>query len=113
MERYLLVPWLATEGLQLSKFTDIVDRAYVVAPVHGRGGPRNFVAVVGRPAAQAYARRKRRFAGLSSALDDALISGAMPGDIAPDELSISTSVIRSSRPEDLLNALERIARGQE
>ncbi len=78
--------WLLDEGLGVGEFIEIVDRAYAAAPERWRRRPRRFMAHVGRPAAMAYARRKRWYAGLIAAYEDALASGALPGDVAPLEL---------------------------
>jgi hypothetical protein len=85
-EARALAAWLAAEGLAVGEFMEVVDRAYATAPEAWRGRSRPFVARRGRVAAAAYARRKRQCAGLLAALDEALISGALPGDVASREL---------------------------
>lgn len=85
-EALALARWLGNEGLSVGEFAEIVDGAYAAAPDQWCGQPRRFMAHVDRPAAAAYARRKRRFAGLIAAYEDALASGALPADAAPLEL---------------------------
>jgi hypothetical protein len=112
-EARALARWLAAESLGVGEFTEVVDRAYAAAPDQWQGQPRPFVAQFGRPAAQAYARRKRGFAGLA-ALEEALMSGALPGDVAPLELQTrASSYTRQRQADKLLSALERARRGQE
>ena len=93
---------------------EIVDRAYAIAPDYRRGPSKGFVAQVGWPAATAYAQRKRRFAGLTATLEDALVSGAFPGEVALDELQpAAPSPATQRRESDLLEAMDRIIRGEE
>ncbi len=113
-EARALAVWLATEGLDVGEFMEIVDQAYVAAPDHWRGRSRPFMVGFGRPAAQAYARRKRRLAGLMVAFEDALVSGALPGDVTPQDLQPATSAcLKQRQAEEVLSALERARRGQE
>jgi hypothetical protein len=108
-----LAIWLAAKGLDVGEFMEVVDRAYAAAPAHWDGQWQRYVAQFGRLAANAYARRKRRFAGLMATLEEALISGALPGDVAPQELRASALPWTKRRqPEELLCALERVRRGQ-
>ena len=81
-----LAAWLAAEGLKVSEFTDILDRVYAHTSDRWRGRALAFVTDYGRPVAEAYARRKRRFTQLMAALEDAQMSGALPGTVAPQEL---------------------------
>lgn len=106
-----LAGWLAAECVELWEFMDIVDRAYMQTADAWRGQLPAFVARSGRPAVARYARRKRRFAELTSTLDEARVRGAMPGEVAPEELQ----PLRAPRTghqsmEELLGVLER-ARG--
>lgn len=106
-----LATWLAAECLEVWEFMDIVDRAYAQASDDWHERPPAFVASRGRPAVEGYARRKRRFAELTTALDEACLCGALPGDVAPEDLRPLRSPKTEPRPvEDLLSALER-ARG--
>lgn len=110
-EARALATWLATEGLDVGEFMDVVDRAYATAPARWRARPRPFLARVGRPAAEAYARRKRRFAALSATLEEALVAGALPGEVAPEELRLPVSPhTEQRRAADHLAALERARR---
>ncbi len=112
-EARVLARWLAAEGLGLGEFMEIVDQAYAAAPDQWHGRSQPFMAHWGGPAAKAYARRKRRFAGLIATLEEALVSGALPGDVAPQELQLSASPWTKQRQaEELLSALERARRGQ-
>jgi hypothetical protein len=81
-----LSAWLAAEGLAVGEFMEIVDRAFAAAPDAWHGRSRPFVARFGRAAAAAYARRKRQCPGYLAALEEALISGARPADVAAREL---------------------------
>ncbi len=81
-----LAAWLAAEFLEVGEFMEIVDRGYAQASEEWRGRSRAFAAQCGRPVAKGYARRKRRFAELMAALEEARMSGALPGDVAPQEL---------------------------
>ncbi len=83
-----LAVWLATERLAVGEFMEIVDRVYARSPVEWRGQSPVFVSWFGRPGASEYARRKRRFAELVSALEEAHMTGALPGDVVPDELEL-------------------------
>jgi hypothetical protein len=110
-EARALATWLAAEGLALSEFMDVVDRAYAAAPAPQRVRPRPFLARWGRPAAAAYARRKRRFAALLAALDEALVSGALPGEVAPEELRLPVPPqVKERRTGELLAALQQARR---
>lgn len=95
-----LATWLAAIDLRIGELIEIVDRAYAVAADRWRGRPRHFMTCVGRPAAEAYVRRKRSFAGLMAALEDALVSGALPGEVAPAELQRCFGASRSYRRDD-------------
>jgi hypothetical protein len=106
-----LATWLAAEFLKVSEFTDIVDRAYARAAEEWNGRALTFVACCGRPAVAAYARRKRRYAELMAALEDARMCGAFPGDVAPQELQpLRPLQTRPRTVNELLGTLER-ARG--
>jgi hypothetical protein len=110
-EARALATWLAAEGLDLGEFMDVVDRAYATAPARWRARPRPFLARLGRPAVEAYARRKRRFAHLLATLEEALVAGALPGEVAPEELRLPVSPhTEHRRAADHLAALERARR---
>jgi hypothetical protein len=112
-ETHALAAWLATEGLGVPEFMEVVDRAYATAPRHGRGPTEDFVVRFGRPAAEIYARRKWRFAGLVAAYELALMSGALRGEVAPEELDPCVSPrARGGRADELVGALERAMHGQ-
>jgi hypothetical protein len=110
-EARALAAWLATEGLDVGEFMDVVDRAYATAPARWRARPRPFLTRLGRPAAEAYARRKQRFAHLLATLEEALVAGALPGEVAPEDLRLSVSPhTEQRRAADHLAALERARR---
>ena len=108
-----LAGWLAAECLEVWEFEDIVDRVYaqVADTWHGRSAA--FVASHGRPILVGYVRRRRRFAELMAALDDARLCGALPGDVRPEELQplLPPSSKRRSA-EELLAVLEHARRGE-
>jgi hypothetical protein len=110
-----LAAWLAAQQLEVWEFTDIVDRAYAQLPGGPDRGSAEFVARVGRPAAEAYAGRKRLFTRLMAtliALEDARMSGALPGEVALGELQPRPTPSTRLRSEDeLLGALERARSG--
>jgi hypothetical protein len=107
-----LATWLAADFLKVSEFTDIVDRVYAQAPAEWHGRSAAFVAYYGRSVVEGYARRKRRFAQLRTALEDAYMSGAFPGDVSSWELTPLRSPWTESRNvEDLLGVLERVRSG--
>jgi hypothetical protein len=109
-----LAIWLTVSGLDVSEFMEVVDRAYAVAPACWRGQSHRYVARFGRRAASIYARRKRRFARLMATLEEALISGALPGEVTPQELRLCTLPWTKRRePGEVLSALERVRRSQE
>ena len=107
-EAYALATCLAGECLGVREFMEIVDRAYAAAPQPERDHPEGFLVRRGRAAAEAYARRKRRFAGLVAAYELALMSGALRGEVAPEELDpCAWPRTGRRRAEELLGALER------
>ena len=111
--RRALVIWLATEGLEFGEFMEVVDRAYAVAPTAWQSQLRPFMTEIGQPTAAAYALRKHRFASLVGALEEALLSGAMAGDVSPQELRPLTTPPMHERPiAQVIAALER-ARGRQ
>jgi hypothetical protein len=106
-----LAAWLAAEFLGVGEFTDIVDRVYVWALDDWRGREPAFVTLCKRSVVEAYAGRKRRFTELMAALEDAQMSGALSGDVVPQELQPLRPPWSGTRTaEQLLGALER-ARG--
>ncbi len=108
-----LAIWLAANGLDVGEFMEVVDRAFAAAPARWQAQSQRYVARCGRLAAHAYARRKRRFAGLMATLEAAHISGALPGDVAPRELRpLALPWTRRRHPDELLGALERVRRGR-
>jgi hypothetical protein len=109
-EARALAAWLGAQGLQLGEFMELVDRAYARRHEHWRGRPDAFIRLVGTPVARRYALRKRRFARLVALLEAAMLSGAMPGEVAPYELDLPVAYLTSVRPmEELLAALERVS----
>lgn len=103
-----LATWLAAECLEVWEFMDIVDRAYVQASDDWHERQPAFVASRGRPVVEGYARRKRRFAELMIALDEACLRGALPGDVAPEDLRpLRSPKVEPRSVNDLLGALER------
>jgi hypothetical protein len=108
-----LATWLAAEGLDVGELMEVVDRSYAEAPGHWRGQSHRYLAQVGRLAATLYARRKRRFAALMATLEEALISGALPGDVAPGELRLPTRPWTKRRePGELISTIERVRHGE-
>ncbi|HLZ23333.1 MAG TPA: hypothetical protein VKQ30_14540 [Ktedonobacterales bacterium] len=103
-----LASWLAAECLEVWELMDIVDRVYAQAPDDWRRRSPAFVTRCGRPVVEGYARRKRRFAELMTALDEACLRGALPGEVALEELRPLHLPGSKPRPvEDLLGELER------
>jgi len=108
-----LATWLGAQGLQVGEFMEVVDRVYATAPRRWRGRTEVFVSVVGRPTARSYAQRKRHFGRLMAMLEAAMVSGALPGDVAPQELDLPVAIQTEPRPVDeLLAALERVSHGR-
>jgi hypothetical protein len=106
-----LARWLAAEELQVGEFMEVVDRVYVATPEARRGRSRYFVTQTGRPNAEVYARRKQQFVGLMAAFQEALLSGALPGDVAPLQLRPTQTPLRQTRPAaNLVVAIERARR---
>ncbi|MGZ3637521.1 MAG: hypothetical protein ACXWQR_08940 [Ktedonobacterales bacterium] len=106
-----LAGWLAAECIEVWEFMDIVDRAYVQTSEAQRERSPAFVRCYGHPVVAGYARRKQRFAELTATLDEARLRGALPDEVAPEELQpLLTSRTRHHSVEDLLGMLER-ARG--
>lgn len=106
-----LASWLSAEFLEVWEFTDIVDRMYVQAADTWRGRSPAFVAGCGRPVVIRYARRKRHFAEITAAHDEARQRGALPGEVTPEELQpLRPPDTRRRSVEDLLGILEH-ARG--
>jgi hypothetical protein len=104
-----LATWLASESLKVSEFTDLVDRVYAQASDEWRGKPPTFIARYGRPMVERYAQRKRGFAEHLAALEDAYMSGALPGDVLGAELSPLRPPGPDARSMDeVLSVLERI-----
>jgi hypothetical protein len=106
-----LARWLAAEELRVGEFMEVVDRAFVDAPETWRRRSRDFVTQIGRPSAEVYARRKHQFIGLMVAFQDALLCGALPGDVAPHQLRPTLTPPRQIRPAaNLLAAIQRVRR---
>jgi hypothetical protein len=84
-EMRALHSWLLAEELSVGEFADILERASS-AQECWREQPGRFIAQIGYARARAYAWRKRRFTTLIVALEDALVCGALPGDVTPAEL---------------------------
>jgi hypothetical protein len=115
-EARALACWLAKEGLRMGEFVEIIDRAYAAAPASWQGRWQHFMLRVGRPAAEGYACRKHGFIRLMALLEQALMSGALPGEVAPQELDLAV-LPRPEQPqvqvEELLGALARLRRGRD
>ena len=108
-----LATWLGAQGLQVGEFMEVVDRVYASAPRRWRVQADVFVRVVGRPTAGSYAQRKRHFGRLMAMLEAAMVSGALPGDVAPQELDLPVAIEIELRPVDeLLATLERVSHGR-
>jgi hypothetical protein len=106
-----LAAWLAAEFLEIGEFMEIVDRAYRQTSDAWRGRSPEFVARMGRLVAQRYARRKRRFAELTVALEEARMTGALRDEVAPEELQVPRLAWREPHTvEELVSVLEH-ARG--
>jgi len=104
-----LAIWLAARFLKVSEFTDIVDRVYAQVSEERRGPSPTFIVRYGRSVVERYAQRKRSFTELMAALEDATMSGALPGDVAAQELSpLRAPQSASQSVEDVLRALERV-----
>jgi hypothetical protein len=104
-----LATWLAADSLKVSEFTDIVDRVYAQASDEWHGRSPAFVATYGRPIMERYVRRRRGFVEVLAAVEDAKMSGALPGNFVSQELQ----PIRKPQPEprsveDVLSALEHL-----
>jgi hypothetical protein len=113
-EARALASWLADEDLGVGEFMEVVDRAYATASDDWHGRLQPFLAQVGRPAAEGYARCKRRATRLLTMLEQALMSGALPGEVAPQELALPVLArVPQRQVEDVLGALERLRHGQE
>lgn len=107
-----LAAWLAAESLEIWELMDIVDREYARAPENWRGRTPAFVAYWGRPAVEGYARRKRHFVEFTAALEEARLRGALPGDVAPEELQpLRPSSTGRRSVEDVVSALQRARSG--
>ena len=86
-----LASWLVAKHLHVGEFMEVVDRVYTQAADEWGGQPALFIVWHGRSAAEGYARRKQRFTELIAALDEARMTGALPGDVAPEELEFTQS----------------------
>lgn len=113
-EMRALADWLVAERLDVGEFMEVVDRVFARTLYEWREQPSVFIVCYGRPGAEEYARRKRRFAELMGALDEACMTGALPGDVAPEELE-ATQPDWAEAPslESVLGALEYARRGSE
>lgn len=109
-----LAAWLVAERLDVGEFMEVVDRVFARALDEWRGQPSVFIGWYGRRGAEEYARRKRRFAELMAALEEASMTGALPGDVAPEELEVSQpDWVEAPSMENVLNALEYARHGSE
>lgn len=109
-----LAAWLVAERLDVGEFMEVADRIYAQTPDEWRDQPSVFVAWFGRPSAAKYARRKQRFAELMAALEEAYMTGALPGDVAPEELKLSQPHWADAPSvERVLGELEYARRGSE
>ena len=104
-----LASWLGAQGLQVGEFMEVVDSAYAAWPRPWSGQPDAFIDLVGTQAAARYAFRKRHFARLVAMLEEAMASGALPGEVAPQELDLPVKIQTEPRPvAELLAALDRV-----
>jgi hypothetical protein len=109
-----LATWLAAQRLQVGEFMEVVDLAYAKAPARWQGKTHAFVKVIGRPAASSYARRKRHFGKLMLMLEAAMMSGALPGEVSPEELDLPVPIQAEPLPvAELVSALERVSHAGE
>jgi hypothetical protein len=88
------------QGLQLGEFMEVVDRVYATVPRRWRRRMEVFVSVVGRPTARSYAPRKRHFGRLMAMLEAVMLSGALTGDVAPQQLDLPVAIHTDARPVD-------------
>ena len=102
--------WLHAQGLQVGEFIEVVDHAYARWAQQWWRTPDAFIDLVGRRTATSYAVRKRYFARLVALLEEAMATGALPGEVAPQELDLPVKIQNQPRSVDeLLAALERIS----
>lgn len=102
-----LAAWLAAEFLEIGEFVEVVDREYAHASDAWHTQSTTFVNWRGRPVAQLYARRKRRYAELVAGVEDARMTGALPGEFAPEDLRAPGLCWTESRTvEELVGVLE-------
>ena len=102
-----LARWLAAEFLRVSEFTDILDRFYTQVADEWHGRSSAFIASYGWSLVERYACRKRGFAELMAAREEADMSGALPGDVASAELR-PLSRVEPHSEDDVLRMLERV-----
>lgn len=113
-EIHELAAWLAAERLNVGEFMEVVDRVYARTSDEWRGQASVFVAWFGRQDAQEYARRKRHFAERMAALEEAGMTGALSGDVAPEELKpLQPRWADAPSAETTLRALEGARRDAE
>lgn len=113
-EIHELAVWLAAERLEVGEFMEVVDRVYARTSDEWRGQAPVFVDWFGRPDAREYAHRKRRFAELTAALEEARMTGAFPGDVTPEELDPPLPLwAEATSVEKVLVALECARRDSE
>ncbi len=109
-----LATWLGAHGLQVGEFMEVVDRSYAAWPEQWLGRPDAFISLVGKHTAMSYALRKRHFARLVAMLEEAMASGALPGEVAPQELDLPVKIQTERRSvEELLAAVERVTHSRE
>jgi hypothetical protein len=106
-----LAMWLAAEDLAVGEFTDLLDRLSRRAADEWRGRSLALVASCGHAMVEEYARRKRRYVELLAALEEAQMSGALPGEVAPKELQPLPRAAPRRTAEELLQVLERARSG--
>jgi hypothetical protein len=109
-----LATWLGAQGLQVGEFIEVVDRAYAGWPERWRRRPDLFMRLVGLRTASSYAIRKRHFARLVAMLEEAMASGALPGEVAPRELDLPVRIqLERHSVDELLLALGRVTYGSQ
>lgn len=114
-----LAAWLVAERLDVGEFMEVVDRVHARTlddrtVDEWRGQPSLFIGWYGRPGAEGYARRKRRFAELMAIRETVGMAGALPGEVAPEELEATQpDWAKTPSLERVLGALEYARRGAE
>jgi hypothetical protein len=108
-----LAAWLAAQGLQVGEFMEVVDHVYAIWGRHWPAQPDAFIGLVGTQTATSYASRKRQFSRLAAMLEEAMATGALPGEVAPQELDLPVKLWIEPRSEaELLESFDRLGQGR-